>query len=69
MSGTTDDALRVRVSRLLKSNPRGLTLKELAEHSEVSTITAAKLLARLEGEGRIDVRRAGSAKLHYWRGR
>ncbi len=68
MSGTTIDALHVRMRRLLKSNPRGLTLKELAEHSHVSTITAAKALARLEGEGKIDVRRAGSAKLHYWRG-
>jgi DeoR/GlpR family transcriptional regulator of sugar metabolism len=63
----TNNTLRKDLTKYLKSNPRGLTLKELAELTKVSTITAARSLAHLEGEKKIDVRRAGSAKLHYWR--
>jgi len=59
--------LKDRISVLLKDRPRGLTIIELARLAQVSTPTMAKALARLEGEGKIDVRQAGSAKLHYWR--
>ena len=64
---TNAETLRDKVIELLKKNPRGLTIIELSKLTKVSTITVAKTLARLDGEGKVDIRRAGSAKLHYWR--
>ena len=55
-----------KIIKLLKSNPRGLTIIDLSRSIGCSTHTVAIVLARLEGAKKIEIRRAGSAKLHYW---
>ncbi len=61
------DKLKKEITKLLQKDSRGLTLTQLSQLTKFSTITVSKTLAELKGEGKIDVRRAGSAKLHYWR--
>jgi DeoR/GlpR family transcriptional regulator of sugar metabolism len=56
-----------RIAQLLQKDHRGLTVKELAGLTGVSTITVAKALAELNGGGKLTIRPVGSAKLHYWR--
>ncbi len=48
--------------------PASITVKELAEQTKVSRITASIALARLEGMGLIEVRVIGNCRLHYWKG-
>jgi predicted transcriptional regulator len=55
------------IERILQADRRGLTIQEIAHLTHTSRITAALVLAKLEGAGRIDVRRIGNCKLHYWR--
>lgn len=55
------------VVNLLKNNPRGLTQIELSRLTKHSTHTIAIILAKLEGAKKIEIRNAGSAKLHYWK--
>ena len=56
-----------QVTELLKKEPKGLTIIELSRKSGFSPHTVAIALAKLEGAEKIDIRRAGSAKLHYWK--
>jgi len=56
-----------QIKGILQKDRRGLTVGEIAHLTRVSRITAMKALSRLEGEGRIEVRRIGNCKLHYWR--
>lgn len=55
------------IEDLLKSNPRGLTIQEISDKSNLSRITAANKLAELKGADEIEVRKIGQAKLHYWK--
>jgi len=61
------EQLKKSIANLLKKNPRGLTIVQLAKLTKFSTTTVSKALAKLEGEDKIDIVRAGSAKMHYWR--
>lgn len=56
------------IRRILKEDSRGLTIQELSEKTKVSRITAALALAKLEGQGLINVRIIGNCKLHYLKG-
>jgi len=53
------------IKKLLKEDIRGLTIQEVSDKTNVSRITAAMALARLEAGGFIDVRVIGNCKLHY----
>jgi DNA-binding transcriptional ArsR family regulator len=55
------------VKEILREDTRGLTIQELSEKTNVSRITAAMALMKLEGGGLIDVRVIGNCKLHYLR--
>jgi DNA-binding transcriptional ArsR family regulator len=55
------------VKKILKEDTRGLTIQEISEKTDVSRITAAMALMKLEGAGLIDVRVIGNCKLHYLR--
>jgi len=57
-----------QMQEILQKDTRGLTVKELAEQTKVSRITASIALARLEGKGLIEVRIIGNCRLHYWKG-
>jgi len=52
------------LKELAKTN-KGLTIKELAKSCNASRYTIAKFLQRLIGEGKVEVREVGPAKLHY----
>lgn len=52
------------LKELAKTN-RGLMIKDLAESCGVSRYTIAKILQRLIGEQKVEVREVGPAKLHY----
>lgn len=54
---------------LLKKNPEGLTITDIASKLEISRNTVAIILAELKGAEKIRMRNVGMAKLHYWKGR
>lgn len=58
-----------KIKEILKNDSRGLTIQEISEKLNVSRITASIALARLEGQGSLEVRAIGKYKLHYWRQR
>jgi len=55
----------VDVQKILKKDARGLTIQELSEQTNVSRITVSVALAKLDGQGLIDIRIIGNCKLHY----
>jgi|YelNatPaOPRAMG01_1025707.scaffolds.fasta_scaffold25226_2 predicted transcriptional regulator len=57
--------VREKILRELSKTERGLAIKDLSEKSCASRYTVAKVLERLLGEGKIEVRKIGTAKLHY----
>jgi len=59
------DRVIEQVRRILREDTRGLTIKELAERTKVTRITAAMALMKLEGANEIDARVIGNCKLHY----
>ena len=54
-----------QIKNILKEDTRGLTIQELADLTHVSRITCSIALAKIEGQGLIDVRAIGKYKLHY----
>jgi predicted transcriptional regulator len=56
-----------KIIELLKKDKKGLTIIELARLTNFSTHTTAICLAKLEGAEKIEIRKAGSAKIHYWK--
>ena len=59
------EKLAEEIKKILEKDTRGLTIQEISEETRVSRITASIALARLEGQGLIDVRVIGNCKLHY----
>lgn len=58
---------KTKIEGLLKDNPRGLTIQDLVNQTNLAWNTITKVLALLQGENRIEVRIVGQAKLHYWK--
>jgi predicted transcriptional regulator len=56
---------RQKILKELSKTNKGLTINDLAKHCDVSRYTISKVLQRLIGEGKIEVREIGPAKLHY----
>jgi len=56
-----------KIIDLLRKEPEGLLIKELAEKSGISRYTARVILAELFGARAVKVRNIGKAKMHYWR--
>jgi len=54
-----------KILGLLKDNPRGLNIREIAELIGMSRISIAKYLDVLAAEGKIEVRTMGKAKIFY----
>ena len=54
-----------QVKKILKEDTRGLTIREISEITNVSRITAAMALMKLDGAGLLYVRVIGNCKLHY----
>lgn len=54
-----------RIEQLLRKHPEGLSIGDFARIIGTSRHTVSLALAELKGEGRIEVRKVGSAKLQY----
>jgi transcriptional regulator with XRE-family HTH domain len=65
MAVSIEMKVRKNILRELARTNKGLTIKELAKACGVSRYTVAKVLQRLIGEKKVEVRKIGPAKLHY----
>ena len=65
MPRSIDEKVREKILKTLSQTDRGLTIKDLAKKCNASRYTIAKASQRLIGEGKIEVREVGPAKLHY----
>ena len=59
--------IKERIIKELKLNPEGFTISELASKLKTSRNTVAIVFAYLEGADSISIRKAGMAKIHYWK--
>jgi DNA-binding transcriptional regulator YhcF (GntR family) len=53
----------------LKSYKQGFTVSELASKLKVSRHTISNIFAFLEGARKVSIRKAGMAKIYYWKGK
>ncbi len=54
------------IEKLIKEDNQGLTIQDIVNKTKLSWNTVTKILAMIEGEGKIRIREVGQAKLHYW---
>jgi len=57
--------IEAKVLEVLKENREGVTLQEIADKLGVHRHTLTKYIYKLDGEGKIRVRKIGVAKLCY----
>lgn len=60
---------RETVEKELKKNETGFTVSELSSKLHVSRHTISNIFAFLEGAGKVSIRKAGMAKIYYWKGK
>ncbi len=53
-----------QITKELEDNIEGLTIQNISDNSKVSRNTVVKILAKLEGQNRIEIRKVGMAKLY-----
>jgi predicted transcriptional regulator len=58
---------RIRIIKELKSNQEGYTISELSKKLKLSRQTISNCFAFLEGAQKVNIRRAGMAKIYYWK--
>ena len=56
-----------KVEEVLKKNPEGLMVNEIAEKAELTRQTVATILAEFRGAGSIKERQLGQAVLVSWK--
>lgn len=61
------DKNRERIIKELKKNPNGFTVSELSKKLKLSRQTVANCFAFLEGAKKITIRKAGMAKIYFWK--
>lgn len=57
---------KIKIETLLKDNQQGITIQELTDKTKLAWNTVTKILAKIEGEGNLNIRNVGRAKLHSW---
>lgn len=57
---------RERVILELKKNKQGYTISELSKKLNLSRQTVTNCFAFLEGAQKVNIRKAGMAKIYYW---
>lgn len=55
-----------KVVQILRKNPNGLTIAEIAKKARYSRHTVSNILAELKGGRKITIRKVGMAQIHYW---
>ena len=63
------NSAEVGVVGVLKGSRNGVTITELVSLSKLSRSTVRVVLARLEGGGKVSIRRIGMAKVYIMEGR
>ena len=58
---------RNRIIAELQKNKAGYTISELSKKLNLSRQTIANCFAFLEGGEKVNIRKAGMAKIYYWR--
>lgn len=58
---------RKRIIAELQKNKAGYTISELSKKLNLSRQTIANCFAFLEGAQKVNIRKAGMAKIYYWR--
>lgn len=61
------DKVVEKIKAILKKDSHGLTIQDLANHTNSSRITTALALKLLQGAELLEIRTIGKYKLHYWR--
>lgn len=59
------DAIETKIIGYLKKHPEGIVILDLADALGVHRHTITKYVYRLEGAGKISIRKVGIAKLCY----
>ena len=57
---------RSKIITELKRNREGYTISELSKKLKLSRQTIANCFAFLEGAQKVNIRKAGMAKIYYW---
>jgi len=60
---------RETVAEELRLNKEGYTISELASRLKTSRNTIANIFAFFEGAEKVSIRKAGMAKIYYWKAR
>jgi len=64
MRGSSQET-KEKIYRIIKENPDGLTIQEVARKAGVSRITASIYIHELLGEGRIQQRKIGAYRILF----
>ena len=57
---------REKIIQELRKNPNGFTISELSKKLKLSRQTISNCFAFLEGAQKVEIRKAGMAKIYYW---
>jgi len=58
---------KLKVESLLKENPLGLTIRDIALILDITRITVSIAIAELKGEGKLELREIGNSKLFTYK--
>ncbi len=53
-----------QITKELENNQDGLTIQDLSNQTKISRNTVVKILAKLEGQDKLEIRQVGMAKLY-----
>ena len=65
MRRRSSEETKEKIYRIIKENPEGLTIQEVARKAGVSRITASIYVHELLGEGKIQQRKVGAYRILF----
>jgi len=65
MGRRSSEETKEKIYRIIKENPEGLTIQEVARKAGVSRITASIYVHELLGEGKIQQRKVGAYRILF----
>ncbi|MDI6806958.1 MAG: winged helix-turn-helix transcriptional regulator [Candidatus Aenigmarchaeota archaeon] len=61
----SNNGIKEKIAEIVRKNPKGLTIKEIAKAIGIHRINVTKYIYELVGAGVIEERAVGPAKLYY----
>jgi len=58
---------KTKIEAILKINPGGLSIHEIAKLTKLTVTTITKYIAFFEGSNQLSIRYIGNSKLIYWK--